>query len=375
VAYSNPRLLVVYGRIADVELALVSGHCPTSVAPQSERDQWWTTLGDRLSALPAGVVPLLMLDANARFVLQELLEMPGNDNADRLQRVFAEHGLDRTRAYDQYGNQRATWLPPAGTEDSAVCIDYLGWPSTWHDSVDDIGVVNLEDEHAGIDHSPVVASVHVSLVKSAQRRGGVNRAAMRTVEGREVVRGIFASAPCIPWDVHVDDHIRLLNVHFQRSLAAAFPHQQSPWLIAQCFAAWRRGQGDPDTLCQGIKRFDKAAAAHILVMRALSNQARASGRQDEAAFTRRVYAEARSDGPAAIAKQIRTVLKRGRGARAALPVVLHTSAGALREPCEVKEAFARHFAQSEQAVSMPLAQIGKWFVADSGGILPELPAS
>ncbi|CAE7311591.1 unnamed protein product [Symbiodinium necroappetens] len=349
----------------------------------------------------------MMLDANARFTLGRDCEMPCNNNAEALTVVLAEFGLCRSRAYDEGGAARQTWRPPDGS--AAVCLDYLMWPAAWTDSFQDIGVRPILDEHVGIDHSPVLAEAQLHLTVPACRPGRVDRAAMGTLEGIAKLEQLYASAPVIPWCASLNDHVAAINEHLQKGIASLFPAvQQSPrkpslsahtwsllrakraqrrcfrrqkalftrWVVFRCFSAWARG---PDTrgLRARVKAFDRLAAQHARSVRCLTIEARRSQKQDDAAFARQSFQEARERGPDVLAKQIRAVLKSGRSNRIAEVAVEVEAAGErLSEPARVKAAFAEYFGKAEKAMPTPLSEMHHTCASEPGPdiLLEEIPS-
>eukprot|EP00439_Symbiodinium_sp_Y106_P030942 s90_g3.t1 len=384
VVFRHHRLLVVFGRMTACSIAFFVGHSPTATAPRAEREEWWTLLKTRIAALPSGFVPVFMLDANARFMLQGAVEAPVGPNGEALSEIVEAFGLARSRAHATDGTPRYTWAPPVGSRAGPACLDYLLWPAAWSDGVQDVGPVDILDEHAGIDHRPVLARMSVTVVR--QPNGSVfDRAAMCTDQGRAKLKSIFLDAPRIPWHVSVDDHLLCLNRYLQCSFREAFPrpryaprrptisqrtwellserrvqrrifrrqaHLFQRWVVAKCFAAWSTNRTcDAARTCRRVRGFDTAAARHIAAMRNLTRALRQAHRHDEAEFTRCMFARARATRPVGIAKHLRTVLKSGRSGRIpAASITLNTPEGVVRDPALVKRAFADHFAQTEKAV-------------------------
>ena len=406
-AFSHPRLLVVYAQLGSCRVACFSGHAPPAVATQEVRDAWWSLLRQRILALPPNTAPLMMLDANARFSRGHECEMPCNNNAEALSTVMAEFGLCRSKAYEEGGAARQSWRPPDGS--AAVCLDYLLWPSAWADGFQDIGVRPILDEHVGIDHSPVLAEAQLQLTVPVRRPGRIDRAAMGTPEGIAQLEQLYASAPVVPWCVSLNDHVAAINEHLQQGIAALFPAaKQGPrkpslsehtwsllkakrvqrrcfrrqkalftrWVVFRCFSAWARG---PD--CRGlrarVKAFDRLAAHHAHSVRCLTLAARRSQKQDDAAFARQSFQEARERGPDALAKQIRAVLKSGRSNRIAeVAVEVEVAAERVSEPARVKAAFAEHFGKAEKATPTLLSEMHHQCACAPGPdvLLEEIPS-
>eukprot|EP00439_Symbiodinium_sp_Y106_P045787 s2698_g5.t2 len=193
--FQDPRLLEVHARLGDQPLVIMSGHCPTAVAPEAERTRWWRMLRDRLFAVPAGHEPLLLLDANSRYSRPAGTEQPANCNAEALEELLQEFHLYRTRAFEEDGRPRVSWLPPAGSTAKGGCLDFVVCREHWCNQQLEQGLLSIDDLHSGIDHSPVVASFVVDLWRPPRQPARLDRAAMVTEQGREQLNHIFSTIP------------------------------------------------------------------------------------------------------------------------------------------------------------------------------------
>ena len=146
---SEPRLLIVLVPTDTCRLVFIVAHAPTSTAPVTERDAWWQHLTRRLEGLPPGATPVVCIDANARYVLIQGEEQPGNDNAQRLSMLASRFFLCRTRAFHPDGSLVVTWRAPLG---HPACLDYVLVPEMWGDGLRTVSNLGLLDEHAGVDH-------------------------------------------------------------------------------------------------------------------------------------------------------------------------------------------------------------------------------
>ncbi|CAE7814113.1 unnamed protein product [Symbiodinium sp. CCMP2592] len=387
-AFQNERLLEVHAKLGDQCLVIIAGHSPTAVAPEAERSGWWRMLRDRLLAVPAGYQPLLLLDANARFQWGERAEQPTNNNARAFQELLDEFALQRTDAYESDGRPRVTWRPPAGNLGTGACLDYVVVPRAWGQHCTLQGVLPISDEHAGIDHDPVTMELDVQIWRPPRAARKLDRGAMLTPDGRLKLQQIYSTMPDVPWETSVDAHLQCINQHLQHHLAAAFPAtdrprkpsmSQSTWqLIAdrreqrrvyrrratlqarsvldQCFRAWRGLSGaDAGRLHQARKRCDLALAQHMRTMQYLSRQLREAHRADEAEYVRLMYQDCREQGPTALARRLRSVLRSGRATpQAGLPEALKAGGEVVTDPNAILRAFGAHFADAEDATEVRL---------------------
>ena len=238
--------------------------------------------------------------------------------------------------------------------------------------------------------------------REVQRGNQVDREAMRSEAGRQALQLLFATVPDIPWATPVDDHVCQLNRHLQSGIRDLFPAQpQRPrkptisertwallhakrqqrrchrrrktmfakWFLAQCFQAWR-GAAGPGHIRAKVKTFDQVAATHMRQMRELTTAARQAQKEDDAAFVRQMFREAKAQGPVAIAQQVRAVLRSGRNAKIARPTIaLDTAEGRITEPAQVQAAFASHFGQAEAATQRPVQDICRRPLAPVQGVV------
>ena len=305
----------------------------------------------RLLALPAGHYPIVLIDANARYGLAQGVEVPDNCNAECLESLLGEFGLLRTWAYETDGRPRVSWRPPSGDLSGGACLDYVLGPKSWPVAAERQGVLRITDMHSGIDHDPISAVFSGCLLKPPRPSAVLDRTAMTTDEGRRRLQEIYETMPVVPWDVSPDEHLSRLNTHLQQGLLQHFagaPRPRKPamsqrtwqlladrrqlrrvhrrravlhakWVLAQCFQAWRGDTHHLRTARSRCKSFDRATACYVAAMRSLTRSLYAAHQRDEAEYVRLMYQDSREQGPAALARKLRSVLRCGRRAAAGVP--------------------------------------------------------
>ena len=388
---SEPRLLIVLVPTDTCRLIFIVAHAPTSTAPVSERDAWWQHLTQRLEGLPPGATPVVCIDANARQVLVQGAEQPGNDNAHRLDLLASRFSLCRTSAFHPDGSLVVTWRAPLG---HPACLDYVLVPAVWEEGLTTVSNLGLLDEHAGVDHEVLGARLHLRLQPPSRRPVGLNREAMLTPEGRQAAAQLFATAPPCPWSSSTDDHLHRLHEHLLQGARQLFPcvangprrpvlsgqtwnllhvkrwarrihrrrqlqhRREDLWAV---FCGWRQAVhgGAHHTPASCCRRRDYQVAHYIRFMQCLAGALRNSTACDEARFSRDHLTRARQQGPRAMANAIRAVLKHGRRYKAPLPATtLCTDSGeVVVDERAVKEAFGKHFAISERATACDFAAL------------------
>ncbi|OLQ10141.1 hypothetical protein AK812_SmicGene6199 [Symbiodinium microadriaticum] len=118
--------------------------------------------------------------------------------------------------------------------------------------------------------------------------------------------------------------------------------------------AWRGDAHHMHTAQARCKSFDRATACHAAAMRSLSRSLHTAHQRDEAEYVRLMYQDSRAQGPAAIARKIRSVLRCGRRAAVGVPSHLVVAGTPITEHSAILQAFGEHFASAEQAVPTTL---------------------
>ena len=98
---------------------VVAAHAPTSMSTEDELQTWWQHLARATSRAPASCIPLLCMDANARFIQRPdipdtLQAEPCNFNAQMLQRFAADTGLHFSSQFSVLGEKLVSWRSPKG---------------------------------------------------------------------------------------------------------------------------------------------------------------------------------------------------------------------------------------------------------------------
>ena len=393
VLHSHPRLLAIRATFNGQPLLLISGHARTSKTREEDVQAWWNMLDSFLRRAPRGHTPIFGLDANAHWAAST----PHNANACHMEALMDHHALCFSGTRDDSGNPLQTWTSPQG---QAFCLDYMLLPDAWRDHLHVHGTRPILDEHAGIDHEPLLVEldIHVGPSASSQRlRLDVEK--MHTDEGRKVIEAIFRSTPSPAWEVDVDTHLLMINKHFQQQLQRHFraPRAQprnpvvSPdtWALlvkkrmlrrqhsrrsatwareslSFCFRTWaanstsETASASASTFLRKLARVVIAETLYSSRLKCLTKRIRASARSDEASFTKRVFAEATREGPARKAHLIRAVLKSGRRYKPpGAAIVLKDGDQEITEPAQVLRSLGQHFARAEQATAMPMCQLNE----------------
>ena len=107
-----------------------------------------------------------------------------------------------------------------------------------------------------------------------------------------------------------------------------------------------------------IQRIRLSCAKLVQSLRCLGHNLKVSVQQDAASFVRRMYSQARSEGPSSLHRLLRSVLKTGRRYKAPqLAPCIKIGCDVLTDPSEARIALGRHFAAAEKAVEVSLQTI------------------
>ena len=359
VLVSTPRLLVVTVLAGNQLFAFVVGHAPISAAPLADRESWWQQLEKASRQLPRRALPIWLLDANARFAGSigdtAMSAACMEDNASMLQSFANEQSLDSNQLHDKHGQPLTSWTSPVGKKS---LLEYVLFPAELAAAATTVGIPPNFVDPVGFDHSPItVCFSWKDLAKSNDSTWMWNREAMRTAEGRLTLQGILASCPAVPWSIHPDDHLQIINDHIFINLCRHFPpvskqarkrhvsdeqweavrlrrharrlvfrnkQRRQAYLLHALFQTWRLAcSTEPASGVSGVTRVQRkynAISRSVCMANArLGRVIRTAGRcvnrleaRDAAAFTRKILSEAKEAGPAELAHSLRGVLKHGR---------------------------------------------------------------
>ena len=218
-----PRILVATARAAAQTFGFIVAHSPTSKAPKEVRQQWWKDFRLAFQRLPPRAIPFVLIDANAQFEWSSeppVAERALDHNARELAAALAEFLLASPNASEQ-GERRVTWTGPAQL---ACCLDYVACAQGFGPAISGAKVFSDFDGLADHDHFPLRVQFRWTVAaKATERPLRLDRQAMRTPAGRQIIKGIFDSTPRIPWSCDVDTHLELVNQHLNHALRQAFP--------------------------------------------------------------------------------------------------------------------------------------------------------
>ena len=242
--------------------------------------------------------------------------------------------------------------------------------------------------HAGYDHFPVAVDLCAALSAEGQANKCIDVEQLHTPEGRYKAECIFAQAPAVAWHVDVDQHLSQVNSDLAEAFSTAFQRSKRPRNPAISDTTWRivaqrrsvrrvmaRNRTLEDrrflhTLLQAWRLQVRAPAGISFaaasqqrrtslllnrarlakVLRELNQAFKQAVRRDEADFTRRMFDQAREEGPSQLHSLLRAVLKTGR--RYKVPrfsPCLRINGHIVEDPTQVKTELVRRFARAEKA--------------------------
>ena len=380
ILHSSPRVLAISVDVGGTCFAMVSAHALTSAADDSAIDAWWTDLQEILCRFPARAMPVIMIDANARFGRQSAdpaMCKANNRNAFCMHAFLEHHGLCASHFVDVHQKDVVSWNSPLGKPD---CIDYVLLPASTSAAMCSLGCPPDFGDMFGHDHRPVSVS-HCFCRRSHPNTSctPLDRAAMTTREGRAKLERIFDQAPNIPWEVDVDTHLDVLNKHVLQSLQQAFPaplakarnksfsdqtwaairlrrdirrklggHRKAERLrtLMDCFRAWA---GDKAArVWQPAILTSKQAICLVLSLRRINRSIKQLVAFDQAMHCRELMTEAQTASLERRFAIYRGVLKMGRRYKA-LPVQHSVSSEGCvhNSKADIQLAFGKHFAKPE----------------------------
>ncbi|OLQ11339.1 hypothetical protein AK812_SmicGene4821 [Symbiodinium microadriaticum] len=389
ILYSGPQLLVATATAGPLHFGLVAGHAPCATAPEAARREWWHLLTAQVRRLPRGFTLLAGLDANARFCSEAqsadsiVSQPPVCDNAVALSEFAGEFGLSSQAAVSNTGQAIRTWTSPQGRDG---IIDYLLCPSGWCSAFATHDTPDLQDQHQGFDHWPLLAEIRASTQGHFMPKTQTFcRRALGTEAGRAAAAAAVATLPKVSWDTDVSTHVQLFHQHLHECLTKGLPRTATPARhpavtaatlelvrrhrqhrqvlrattrtarkakLHALFEAWRHGTANSGTCRRCVAATQRMFEVCVATM-AAGKSVRQAMQRDKADFSRRQIATARGAGPSKFAHLLRAITRQGRKFKPPklLPVIRQGT-------CEhvgleaVTKALGQSFASAERATAV-----------------------
>ena len=239
ILHSDPRMLVVGAQIGAQRFAIVSAHACTTAATAVDCEKFSCELAVAMRRVPRGYVPILLIDANARFEHGTLAPIKGCNNATKLRELARQNDMWLSGNTDKHGRPLVTWVAP-GSNTGKACLDYIAIPQAWSLGAEVVGDPGLLDVHAGFDHFPVAVDFEACVAyHRCEKTVGIDVEQLHSPEGQAKAEQIFANAPTIPWHVDVDSHLESVNEYLAREFSIAFPRCRKPRNPALSEISWR----------------------------------------------------------------------------------------------------------------------------------------
>ena len=225
---ATPRILSVCIPAGKKLFAFVVAHALTSAATEEDIRIWWAQLDSAVRRLPRRALPVFMLDASAKVlashVEHRLIQTePVGENANQLHSLARSLDLDAGPLFDEFEQRHVTWTSPHG---SSSQIDYILFPECMRAAVLTAGVpAGFVDPH-GYDHTPLQLTFQWrEEARPTTKVPSLDVERMRTPAGREQLAAIYAAIPPVPWEVHPDTHLQIINDHLFSHLQSSFAKQ------------------------------------------------------------------------------------------------------------------------------------------------------
>ena len=398
---STTRILATCVPAGKLLFGIIVAHAPIEAATEDEKNKWWDCLRSTARQLPRRAIPILLIDANARYTAlpssaQVHLAHPDGDNADRLQFFDSENGLHSTSLFDGDGHRSVTWTSPTGHNTQ---LDYIFLPEALATHSTTLGAPISAYEHAGIDHCPLLAELMWRQpTKGTRSFPRWDRKKLQSDAGKRILQEIHQSTPQVPWTYHVEDHLQIINNHLYAGLCLHFSNgNQRPrqthisdekWhsirlrrqvrrlsarsrnlrrreILMAATKAWRHmcdRQQSTNASLEKTRR--KLARAHLnearlgKLIKSLTCLTSKLAAKDAAVHARTVLAASRGEGPSSLFRALRDVLKTGRRYRPPLVLpALSIDGEVVADPCEVQDCLTRHFAEPEHGTTVAVQNV------------------
>ena len=382
--HASPRILMVLWSAGDTHLAFCVAHAHTSATPEEVQREWWQQLQSLTRRVPRKYQPFILVDANARLAPcssgciteAQCLNVPARFLLDLQQ----TQQLSVSGNVDAQGRTLHSWQSPTGY---LACLDYLLVPQAFASGLWVHGNIDGFSDCFDFDHRPLLfccAWTSVSCRSDLATR--FDRRAMLSDAGRQTLRDIWRRAPQADWAEHADTYLHDVNQFVLAELKESFtlnprrPRQMhisdSTWghirllrrarrhlhsmnranrllQLRLIWNAWRGGQCPVSA--RAFFSLQLSIARGARVVRRVRLRQRQLLRHDEARFTRTCFQEARADGPEALARLLRGILKCGRSYKPArMAPALQTTHGLITGDRATASLCGEHFARAERSV-------------------------
>ena len=230
---SSPRDLLIRFARSGVRILFVCIHAP--VAGHKDRDPWWQALRSKLSKLCRGTEVLLLGDFNAGFStplsqrVGDLVWLVKHSPPEGLLQILREHDLWLPSTFSScHVGPHETWVSPTGSTGSR--LDYIAVPRAWGVSPSGSWVdFSLDWGQARVDHYGICLDTFFLARAQHQPRQGaknVDREAMATEAGRQLLSRICRDLPLLPWKCDVHRHYLAVEEHLSQALTVSFPSKR-----------------------------------------------------------------------------------------------------------------------------------------------------
>ncbi|CAE7446249.1 unnamed protein product [Symbiodinium sp. CCMP2592] len=390
----TPRILAVRYTHSSLRILFVCIHAPHNASPG--RDAWWQDFFLLLRRISQDAQLVILGDYNLHMHFSHAAAVGdlvwGTTNPDpptpfyRLLDHFALW-IPSTSASCHPGDT-ATWHPPNGA--GAARLDYIAIPAHWRvASGGSIVNSSLDWGQSRADHFAVQLWAQGSISFGHPRRRQhprLDTAAMRTSEGREILRHICYDVPLQPWSLDVHRHAQALDNHFRSRLVSAFPVKRSQcrheyfrastwqlrgrrewlrkrvkgasrqlyqWQLRAAFRAWQTGRclsGSCLASWASVLWALRDLPTFLTELRQSSQQLRLEIRYDHLQHIRTVAAASETSTTQSTVQRLRTLTggpKRKQRERAPLPAVERSDGSLATTDAEARQCWLDHFSAIE----------------------------
>ena len=230
---ASPRELIVRFSRSGIHILFICVHAPVFGAP--DRESWWQSLRARIKKFCKDAHVVLLGDYNVGFASPILgrvgdLVWPTKHTVPQgLAGILQDHDLWLPSTFGQcHTGQSETWVSPNGS--TGARLDYIALPATWGVAAADSWVdTALDWGQPRVDHfGHSVRTFFVSrIVQEGKSRGCMlDREAMATPEGQQLLNRICQNVPLQPWSSNVHRHYLAVEDYLRQSLSVAFPSRR-----------------------------------------------------------------------------------------------------------------------------------------------------
>eukprot|EP00929_Paragymnodinium_shiwhaense_P027184 TRINITY_DN16004_c1_g3_i2.p1 TRINITY_DN16004_c1_g3~~TRINITY_DN16004_c1_g3_i2.p1 ORF type:complete len:1162 (+),score=194.78 TRINITY_DN16004_c1_g3_i2:205-3690(+) len=230
---ATPRWLIATLRCGAMNIMMASIHAPLATNGEAVVHKYWDDFHNMVRKCNTKRLPIILGgDFN-----EELTRMEGvtgdmardSQTPSKAQQVLQQLGLAIPLTHSQCNAQGSLLFTCYTNSGGRSIIDYIACPAMWIGGTTAMVAEHVDIALKTLDHIPVKTEIRAKPPKRSivrqRNRLPYDLTAACSPEGKVLVQNIVATIPKVPWAVHQDSHLHILNSYVLSKLKKAFPRR------------------------------------------------------------------------------------------------------------------------------------------------------